>query len=351
MQGYQGASGALSCGNCRPAVRRVVRVHLQLLFRELPCLGSPDRPVVEHPRLLRIEASLVGTIYGPVWGGSRIVHGGELLARAHKLVEAIIVNPGVPPVFYFVALVGDEDDATVLVLARQLIVSGQALRCQHGFREGLNFVVPRSVVDLQRRSLRLTAKRDRLDLYEIGLAQCDQSRVVCCIGHVVTLHQGEAINSALPLLPQSPQGSQVSLPEVCKQGPIHGLQGLWRPGIHTHVELSDGNQRIDRLRELGIRHQEGADLASVQVREKLIDARIHDRLPDQREGAMLHGHGCLISVLLHTRNPFALADHLPMLLDALGNYHVGIVHPPLPGSAHWILVVPPAEDALVCTGQ
>jgi len=48
-----------------------------------------------------------------------------------------------------------------------------------------------------------------------------------------------------------------------------------------------------------------------------------------------------------TRNALALANHLPMLLNAFAHDHIWRIHAPFPSSADRVLVVAPTEDTLV----
>ena len=44
----------------------------------------------------------------------------------------------------------------------------------------------------------------------------------------------------------------------------------------------------DAVWKLGVSHQEAGDVAGVQLTQQLVNARVHYRLPDQRQRAMLH---------------------------------------------------------------
>mmetsp|Transcript_26654 Transcript_26654/g.79508 ORF Transcript_26654/g.79508 Transcript_26654/m.79508 type:complete len:338 (-) Transcript_26654:402-1415(-) len=110
-------------------------------------------------------------------------------------------------------------------------------------------------------------------------------------------------------------------------------------------------QVFDRVGELRVRHQEGADPSAVELVDELVDLRVHDRLADEGERAVAGVHRLLESVFPHAGDALALADHLPVQLHALGDDELRRVHAPLPLLAHRVLVVPPAEGALVGTGQ
>mmetsp|Transcript_26879 Transcript_26879/g.72923 ORF Transcript_26879/g.72923 Transcript_26879/m.72923 type:complete len:314 (+) Transcript_26879:478-1419(+) len=212
--------------------------------------------------------------------------------------------------------------------------------------------MPRYVLELQGGRLRLPAEGHRLDLYEVRMPKRDQLCVVAGCAHVLALDEREPVDRPLLLLTECGERGNVPLPEVCEQRPIHCLQVLAVARIHAHVELRHRRQGADGLRELGVGHEERADLAPVQVSDKLVDLGIHDGLADERQRAVPDVHGLLEALGLHARDAAALADHAPVRIDALGDDCLGLVHAPLPLGAHGVLVVPPAEGALVgaCEG-
>ena len=68
------------------------------------------------------------------------------------------------------------------------------------------------------------------------------------------------------------------------------LEGIPSGSVHRNVELGDGDQVADAVRELGVGDQEGGDAALMQLPQDGIDLRVHDGLPDQRQRTMLHLH-------------------------------------------------------------
>ena len=68
------------------------------------------------------------------------------------------------------------------------------------------------------------------------------------------------------------------------------LEGIPSGSVHRDVELGDGQQVADTVRELGVGDQEGGDAALVQLPQDGVDLRVHDGLPNQRQGTMPHLH-------------------------------------------------------------
>ena len=68
------------------------------------------------------------------------------------------------------------------------------------------------------------------------------------------------------------------------------LEGIPSGSIYRNVELGDGHQVADAVRELGVGDQEGGDAALVQLPQDGVDLRVHDGLPDQRQGTVPHLH-------------------------------------------------------------
>mmetsp|Transcript_15376 Transcript_15376/g.36392 ORF Transcript_15376/g.36392 Transcript_15376/m.36392 type:complete len:292 (+) Transcript_15376:276-1151(+) len=266
-------------------------------------------------------------------------------------MEAVVVDPSMPPSIYLVALVRQQDNAAVLVLARQLILGVQALLGEEGFGESLDFFMPRRTFDRERRGLRLAAECHRLDFDEVRHAQRNELGVVCRLLHVVSLDQSQTIHRPLLLRGERLHGVQVPLPEVREKRPVHRFQRLFRASINTDVELRDGLEVSNRFWKLCICDQESADLSLVQLTHKLIDPRIHNWLAHKREGAMPDCHRLVESILLHARNALAFPDHPAMLVDALSHNLIRRVHGPLPLRSYWVLVVAPTEHALVRTRQ
>lgn len=60
------------------------------------------------------------------------------------------------------------------------------------------------------------------------------------------------------------------------------LQCVSGGSIHRDIQLRDGDQVANSVRELGIGDQEGGDMALVQLCQDGIDLWVHDWLANQR---------------------------------------------------------------------
>ena len=80
------------------------------------------------------------------------------------------------------------------------------------------------------------------------------------------------------------------------------LKGVSGSSIYRDIQLGDGHEVADSVRELGVGDQEGGDVALVQLCQDGIDFGVHDGLPHQREGAVPHLH--------RTELPSAVLDAL-----------------------------------------
>mmetsp|Transcript_32933 Transcript_32933/g.93631 ORF Transcript_32933/g.93631 Transcript_32933/m.93631 type:complete len:289 (+) Transcript_32933:455-1321(+) len=207
--------------------------------------------------------------------------------------------------------------------------------------------MPRHVPHRQRRGLGFPAESDGLDLDEVRVPQRHEACIVRGVGHVVVLDQREPVGGPLVLLRERTQRVEVPLPEVREDRPIDGFQRLFCACVNADVQLRHRHEVFDGLWELSIRHQKGANLPAVELHDEVVDSRVHDRLADQRQGAMTHVHRRLPTLLLDTGDALALPDHALVRLDAFGDDGVGLVHLPLPLRARGVLVVAPAENALV----
>ena len=68
------------------------------------------------------------------------------------------------------------------------------------------------------------------------------------------------------------------------------LEGISSSSVYRDVELGDGHQVADAVRELGVGDQEGGDAALVQFPQDGVDLGVHDGLPNQRQRTMPHLH-------------------------------------------------------------
>ena len=68
------------------------------------------------------------------------------------------------------------------------------------------------------------------------------------------------------------------------------LEGISSSSIYRDVELGDGHQVADAVRELSVGDQEGGDAALVQFPQDGVDLGVHDGLPNQRQRTMPHLH-------------------------------------------------------------
>mmetsp|Transcript_86760 Transcript_86760/g.265553 ORF Transcript_86760/g.265553 Transcript_86760/m.265553 type:complete len:394 (-) Transcript_86760:136-1317(-) len=294
---------------------------------------------------------LFRTVQSPRRRGGRVIQGREFAAFGDQLVEAVVIDPRVPRALDFEAFVRNQNDATMLVLASKLVILGQTLVRQNPFREQSDLFVPWDVAHGERGSLGLPAKCDGLDLNQVRVAQRHEPCVILGVGHVVVLDQREPIRRPLLFLRERPQRIQVPVPEVGENRSVHLLQGVRRSRVDADIQLSHWAQLLDRLGELRVRDEECADFPAVQVGQQLVDPRVHDRLSHQRKRAMPHLHRGLPALRFDAWNALALLDHLLVLLNALRNDRLRLVHLPLPLRARGVLVVTPAEDAFVGASQ
>mmetsp|Transcript_47801 Transcript_47801/g.108476 ORF Transcript_47801/g.108476 Transcript_47801/m.108476 type:complete len:236 (-) Transcript_47801:64-771(-) len=212
-------------------------------------------------------------------------------------------------------------------------------------------MVPRDVFHREVRGVRCTAVRDRFDLDQVRLANLQESDVVLDLLHVPLLDEGEPVHRALPFAPERLEACQEALPKVFEEGSVHGPEALLGRGVDRHVELRHRNQVFDFFRELSVGDEEAGDVALVQLGKHLVDPRVHDRLAHQGEGAVPDGEGLLDSLELDPLSALELVHHAHVqahrFLHDLGRR----VFPPAPLAAYGVLVVPPAEDALVGAGE
>ena len=122
------------------------------------------------------------------------------------------------------------------------------------------------------------------------------------------------VHCSLTLKLQLLQAFNKSFPEIFEQRSVDLLEALLSAGIHADVELSQGLHVPDGLRKLCVGHQEAGHLLLVQELDKLVYLRVHDGLPHQRQGAVLHRHALSQLVGQHARNAFKLIDHLPVVV-------------------------------------
>mmetsp|Transcript_11293 Transcript_11293/g.42147 ORF Transcript_11293/g.42147 Transcript_11293/m.42147 type:complete len:519 (-) Transcript_11293:298-1854(-) len=233
----------------------------------------------------------------------------------------------------------------MLVLADQFIVQ-RALRCNVRGK-GDNLLVPRHMLHGQIGRVGLSTVRDGLDLDQIRPPDLQQATVVQHLLHVVALHQGQAIHGADLLATQGGEAVHEALPEVLEERPIDFFERLRRRRVNADVQLRDGSEIGHLLRELRVGDQEGANPSGVQVVNQLVDVRVHDRLANQAQGAVSHIERVFVPLGNDTRDALELLDHAAMPFHRRRHDLVRIVDLPAPLSANWILVVPPAEDALV----
>jgi len=149
---------------------------------------------------------------------------------------------------------------------------------------------------------------------------------------------------------QRVEASQKALPEVREQRPVHGVQALFGGRVDRDVELRHWPQIRDLLRKLGVGHQERRDLALVQQPAEFVNVRVDYRLAHQRQRAVL-GHRVGQPLRLHSGHASQLLHHIAVQLDAGVHQHLRLVRLPAPLAPHRVLVVPPAEHALVGAGQ
>jgi len=75
----------------------------------------------------------------------------------------------------------------------------------------------------------------------------------------------------------------------------------------------------------------------VQLRNQLIDVRVHDRLSHEGQRAMGHGEGLLPPLGLDAGDALEDVDHVLVFLDRLLDDHGRVVHRPSPLPAHGVL--------------
>lgn len=71
------------------------------------------------------------------------------------------------------------------------------------------------------------------------------------------------------------------------------LERISSGSIYRNVQLGDGHQVADAVRELGVGDQEGGDAALVQLVQDGVDLGVHDGLPHQRQRTVPHLHQVL----------------------------------------------------------
>merc|ERR1719161_1803759 len=85
--------------------------------------------------------------------------------------------------------------------------------------------------------------------------------------------------------------------------------------------------------------------------QQLVDARVHDRFANKRQGAMPYRERIGEPFRLNARNALQGADHANVLVDCAIDNHLRWVLLPLPLRADGVLVMTPAKRTLVCTRQ
>ncbi len=68
------------------------------------------------------------------------------------------------------------------------------------------------------------------------------------------------------------------------------LEGISSGSVYRNVELGDGHQVTNPVRELGVGDQEGGNAALMQLPQDGVDLGVHDGLPNQRQRTMPHLH-------------------------------------------------------------
>jgi len=202
------------------------------------------------------------------------------------------------------------------------------------------------------RGLRVAAVGDALDLDQVRRAAPHQLRVRVELGVVPAVDERQPEDRALPLAREQADALVEPLPKVGEERPVHRLELLTRGRVDGDVELRARNELLHLLGELRVGHHEGGDAAPVQLREKRVDARVDDRLADQREGAVADApEGVLEPLGQDAWHAAQRLDHLEVLtLEALDEL-VRVVDLPAEGGADRVVVVPPAKDALVCARE
>ena len=113
-----------------------------------------------------------------------------------------------------------------------------------------------------------------LDFNKLGAADGHEVCILLHLSGVPALDQCQAVNGTLALFRERLQAAHKARPKVWEQGSINLLETVFGTGIHADVELTDGVQSADLVRELGIGDEEGRDAARVQQIHKLVDLRI-----------------------------------------------------------------------------
>mmetsp|Transcript_12362 Transcript_12362/g.22377 ORF Transcript_12362/g.22377 Transcript_12362/m.22377 type:complete len:402 (-) Transcript_12362:23-1228(-) len=320
-----------------------------------------------------IEPLLVRPEHGPIRRVGDVILHTKFECRIggvprRQLLEPVVVDPSLPLALTGVFWVGDrelihageEHAARVLVLAcqvilRQRIVSsllpdGVQFLEQH-FGKVDDLVVPGRVAHVEVGRVGFTAECYSLHFHEGAVAQGDEAGVAADFVGVPALDHREARDGALSLAFKAGQGRFEAVPCIAEQGTVNCFQAFRRRRIHADIQLGNRNQILNRLRMLSIRHQIRRNLPLMQLTQQLINMRIHDRLPHQTQRAVPHGMRIMPSIHLYSGYSPRLLDQIHMSIHRRLHDHLRIVRLPPPFPPHGILVMTPAEDALVRARQ
>mmetsp|Transcript_30162 Transcript_30162/g.51347 ORF Transcript_30162/g.51347 Transcript_30162/m.51347 type:complete len:380 (-) Transcript_30162:277-1416(-) len=294
--------------------------------------------------------------------------GGISNMLCRKLLELVVVNPSPPFPLARILRIRDsklihaskQHAAGMLVLTSQVVLrqwiissflaNGLQLLLQN-FGELHNLMMPWGVRHIEVGRIRLAAERNSLHFHERAVSKGNQACIASNFIRIPTLYHGESSNGSLSFVFQARQGGFEPVPGITEERSINGFQAFWCRCIHTHIQLSNGDQIINRLRMLTIRHQKRRNLPVMQLLQQSINLGIHNRLPHQTQRTMPHFVRLRPSIHLYPRYTPRFLNHTHVRIDRLLHDHVGFVRLPSPFPPHGILVMTPTEHAFVGAGQ